>query len=83
MERTPNKSQHTKLTLKNKILPPLLWEQLFDHESGALTNKLSRLPASNSTAEATTTAVAVVGRGGGVAEVVVAAVAMVAVVFRC
>ena len=24
MERTPNKSQHTKLTLEEKILPPLL-----------------------------------------------------------
>ena len=24
MERTPNKSQHTKLTLEKKLLPPLL-----------------------------------------------------------
>ena len=45
MERTPNKSQHTKLTLEKKILPPLLpgFElATFDHESGALTSKLSR-----------------------------------------
>ena len=41
LERTPNKSQHTKLTLEAKILPPLLpgFELTsFDHESGALTN---------------------------------------------
>ena len=47
MERTPNKSQHTKLTPEKKILPPLLSRfelATFDYESGALTNKLSRLP---------------------------------------
>ena len=46
MERAPNKSQHTKFTLEKKILLPLLpgFElTTFDHESGALTNKLSRL----------------------------------------
>ena len=45
VERTPNKSQHTKLTLKTKILRRSCWEsnsQPFDHESGALTNELSR-----------------------------------------
>ena len=45
--RTPNKSQHTKLTLGKKILQPLLLG--FElatfrlHESDALTSKLSRL----------------------------------------
>ena len=37
-------SQHTKLSLVKKILLPLLPDsnsQPFDHESGALTNKLS------------------------------------------
>ena len=44
VEQTPNKRQHTKLTLEKKILPPLLpgFELVsFDHKSGALTNKLS------------------------------------------
>ena len=39
MEQTPSKSQHTKLTLEKKILPPLRRDsnsQLFSHESGAL-----------------------------------------------
>ena len=47
MERTPNKSQHRKLTPEKKILPPLLpgFElATFRSEPGALTNKLSRLP---------------------------------------
>ena len=35
-------SQHTKLSLEKKILPPLL-PKPFDDESGALTNKLARL----------------------------------------
>ena len=46
VEWTLNKSQHTKLTLEKKILPPLLpgFElATFDHESGVLTNQLSRL----------------------------------------
>ena len=44
VERKPNKIQHTKLTLEKKILPPfLLGFESFDHESGALNNKL--LPA--------------------------------------
>ena len=46
LERTPYKSQHTKLTPEKKILPPLLPDPNstpFDHESGALINKLSRL----------------------------------------
>ena len=47
MERAPNESQHTKLTLEKKILPPLLpgfeLTTFFDRESGALTNKLARL----------------------------------------
>ena len=46
VDQTPNKTQHPKLTLEKKILQPLLpgFElQPFDHESGALTNKLSRL----------------------------------------
>ena len=46
-EQTPNKSQHRKLTLEKKIFPPLRRgsnTQPFDDESGALTNKLSRLP---------------------------------------
>ena len=41
VERTLNKSQHTKLTLERKIIPMLLpgFELTsFDHESGALTN---------------------------------------------
>ena len=47
VERTSNKSQHTKLTLEKKILPLLLLvrdskSQPFDHESGALNDKLSR-----------------------------------------
>ena len=44
MELTTTESQHTKLTLEKKILPPLLpgFElATFDHESGVLTNKLS------------------------------------------
>ena len=43
-----NKSQHTKLTLEQKILLPLLLGfklQPFDHESGALNNKLISLAA--------------------------------------
>ena len=39
VERTPNKSQHTKLTPEKKILPPLLRDsnsQPLDHKSGAL-----------------------------------------------
>ena len=42
-----NKSQHRKLTLEKKILPPLLWgfePPTFDHEPGALTTELSLLP---------------------------------------
>ena len=44
MEQTPKESQHTKLTLEKKFsrrscLDPN--SQTFDHESGALTNKLS------------------------------------------
>ena len=39
VKRTPNTSQHTKLTLDKKTLPPLLpGFEPFDHESGALTN---------------------------------------------
>ena len=42
MERTPNKSQHTKLTLEKKILPPLptgiRTRDPFDDESVILTN---------------------------------------------
>ena len=40
------KSQHRKLTLEKKILPPLLPDSNlgpFDHESGALTTELSPL----------------------------------------
>ena len=47
LERTPNKSQHTKSTLEKKISRRSSRDsnsQPFDHESGALTNKLSRLP---------------------------------------
>ena len=49
VERTRNKSQHTKLTLEKRFLPRhrSCWDsnsQPFDHESGALTNKLFRLP---------------------------------------
>ena len=54
MEQTPNKSQHAKLTLEKKILPPLLLGfelTTVDHESGALTNKLSRLPISRGYSE--------------------------------
>ena len=46
VERTPNESQHTRLTLEKKILLPLLpgYElATFDQESGAFTNKPSRL----------------------------------------
>ena len=46
VELTPNKSQHTKLTLENKILLPLLpgFElATFRSQFGALTNKLCRL----------------------------------------
>ena len=42
-----NKSQHRKLTMEKKILPPLLQgfePRPFDHESGALTTELSSLP---------------------------------------
>ena len=47
MERTPNKSQHIKLTLEKKILPPLLpgveltGNLSITNESGVLTKKLS------------------------------------------
>ena len=47
VEQTPNKSQHTKLTLEKKIFPLLLPGfklKLFDHKSGTLTSKLSQLP---------------------------------------
>ena len=47
MERTPNKSQHTKLTLEKKILPPPLpgFElATFRSRVRRFTNKLSRLP---------------------------------------
>ena len=48
VERTPNKSQHTKLTLEKKILPPLLpglehatfWSQVQHSNQYALSNKL-------------------------------------------
>ena len=42
-----NKSQHKTLTLEKKILPPLLQgfdRTTFNHESGALTTELHRLP---------------------------------------
>ena len=46
VERSPNKSQHTNLTLENKKFPRRsCWDsnsQPFDYESGALTSKLSR-----------------------------------------
>ena len=50
--RYRNKSQHRKLTLEKKILPPLLTRRScrdsnprpFDHESGALTTELSPPP---------------------------------------
>ena len=48
VERTLNKSQHTKLTLEKKIFPLLLPGfklKLFDHKSGTLTSKLSQLPS--------------------------------------
>ena len=47
MERTPHKSQHTKLTLEKKILPPLLpvveltGNLSITNESGVVTKKLS------------------------------------------
>ena len=47
MERTSNKSQHTKLTLEKKILPPLLLGfelAAFRSRARRSTNKLSRLP---------------------------------------
>ena len=44
VERTPNNSQHTKLILEKKILPPLPLG--FKHECGTLINKLSWLPFS-------------------------------------
>ena len=46
-----NKSQHRKLTLEKKILPPFLQgleTRSFSHESGALTTELSPLPVHNS-----------------------------------
>ena len=49
MERTPNKSQHTKLNLEKKILPPLLpgFEvATFRSRVRRSTNKLSRLSGS-------------------------------------
>ena len=47
-----NKSQHRKLTLEKKILPPLQQgfeprPRPFNHESGALTTELSPLPNNN------------------------------------
>ena len=50
VERTPNKSQHTTLTLEKKISRRSCRDsnsQPFDRESGALTNKLSRCPCLN------------------------------------
>ena len=47
VEWTPNKSQHTKLTLEKKILPPLLpgFEfATFQSQVHHFTNKLSQLP---------------------------------------
>ena len=47
VERTPNKNQHTKLTQEKKFSRRFCRDsnsQPFDHKSGALTNKLSRLP---------------------------------------
>ena len=52
VERTPNKNQQRELILEKKTLPPLLPDSNsypFYHESGALTNKLSRLQHSAST----------------------------------
>ena len=47
-DHRPNKSQHIKLTLKKNIFSRRSCRdsnsQPFDHESGALTSKLSRLP---------------------------------------
>ena len=43
--RYRNKSQHSKLTLEENILPPLL-PGPFDHESDALTTEISPLPSS-------------------------------------
>ena len=54
MEWTPNKSQHTKLTLEKKILLPLLPgfnSQPFDHQSGTLTNKLPQSKETNDNGE--------------------------------
>ena len=48
VERTSNKSQHTNLTLETKLSRrscQVSNSQPFDHKSGALTNKLSRLPS--------------------------------------
>ena len=47
VERTPNESQHTKLTVKKKILPPLLLGlelATFGSRVRRFPNKLSRLP---------------------------------------
>ena len=49
MERTPNKSQHTKLTLEREKISPaapagIRTRNLSITSPGALTNKLSRLP---------------------------------------
>ena len=49
VERTPNKSQHTKLTLENKSSRRSCRDsrsQPFDYECGVLTKKLSRLHGS-------------------------------------
>ena len=51
VEQTPNKSQHTKLTLEKKILQPLMWDsnsQPFDHESGALHHQVMPVPCASS-----------------------------------
>ena len=48
VERTSNKSQHPKLTLTKKFSRRSCRDsnsQPFDHESGALTNKLPLLPS--------------------------------------
>ena len=50
VERTPNKSQHTKLTLEKKILPPFLPEfelATFRSQVRCSTHKLFRLPCSD------------------------------------
>ena len=50
-ERTPNKIQHSKLTLEKKKVSRRSFRdpnsQPFDYEAGALTDKLSRIPSRN------------------------------------